>query len=280
MTTIVPFNINLIDQIDQIDQTNNTNTFECSICVEDVDLQNILFLDECSHFFCRVCVSEYCKTMINYGTTMIKCPDKNCTSFISHAEILDIFSEIIDGPTREKYEKFLLNNVLEQFDDVIWCPLSGCTIPIILDDSYNNTVLCNQCNKRFCILCKEVDHSGYTCEQYKKYGSKLGTFETWLEIKQDSVKKCPNCNYYIEKTEGCNIMTCCKCKKKFCWLCSHEFQSDTIITQHYAVKKLCINTYVEEVTDKQNVVHNYDTSDSDIYDSDISDYDSDSDSSN
>jgi hypothetical protein len=38
------------------------------------------------------------------------------------------------------------------------------------------------------------------------------------EMKEKGVKKCPWCTRMIEKTEGCNFMTCL-CGKEFCFKC-------------------------------------------------------------
>ena len=38
----------------------------------------------------------------------------------------------------------------------------------------------------------------------------------WLNA---NTKKCPKCRANIEKTYGCNWMTCHSCKHGFCWLC-------------------------------------------------------------
>ena len=33
-------------------------------------------------------------------------------------------------------------------------------------------------------------------------------------------KRCPQCDFPIQKTDGCNKMVCESCKTKFCWQCS------------------------------------------------------------
>ena len=40
----------------------------------------------------------------------------------------------------------------------------------------------------------------------------------------ENCKKCPNCLYHIEKNNGCDHMTCIKCRHEFCWSCLADFQ--------------------------------------------------------
>lgn len=37
------------------------------------------------------------------------------------------------------------------------------------------------------------------------------------------VRKCPGCKSPIEKSDGCNHMTCKKCRFEFCWLCEKKY---------------------------------------------------------
>ena len=36
---------------------------------------------------------------------------------------------------------------------------------------------------------------------------------------QNCSKKCPNCEFPIQKSDGCNKMQCQNCSTKFCWKC-------------------------------------------------------------
>lgn len=38
----------------------------------------------------------------------------------------------------------------------------------------------------------------------------------WLEA---NTKKCPKCKASTEKNEGCNHMTCKRCRHEYCWIC-------------------------------------------------------------
>jgi E3 ubiquitin-protein ligase RNF14 len=53
--------------------------------------------------------------------------------------------------------------------------------------------------------------------------------EKWLE---DMSKRCPHCKASIEKSEGCNKMSCWKCNTYFCWLCLQRL-SPTLPYSHF-----------------------------------------------
>lgn len=52
----------------------------------------------------------------------------------------------------------------------------------------------------------------------------------WLA---DRSKPCPKCSSPIEKTEGCNHMTCKKCKHDFCWVCLDNWRHHSSLTGGY-----------------------------------------------
>ncbi|RWS23153.1 E3 ubiquitin-protein ligase RNF14-like protein, partial [Leptotrombidium deliense] len=60
-------------------------------------------------------------------------------------------------------------------------------------------------------------------ELEKKYTKKKLEEEVEKELSNQCIKRkckqCPICNVNIEKFEGCNKITCAKCKTYFCWLC-------------------------------------------------------------
>ena len=58
-------------------------------------------------------------------------------------------------------------------------------------------------------------------------------FERW---KRDHTKACPSCGVAIEKSMGCNHMTCSKCKGHFCWICGEGFESQTSTHDHLVAR--------------------------------------------
>ena len=72
---------------------------------------------------------------------------------------------------------------------------------------------CPECGTSICFRCREEWHGDITCEQAmdKKYEGWAGN--------RSNMGFCPLCRTKMEKTAGCNMMTCLFCGFKFCWIC-------------------------------------------------------------
>ena len=89
------------------------------------------------------------------------------------------------------------------------------------------------CNVVMCFKCSRQYHQG-RCRK----GTVEKGFRVWKRNKKN-VKQCPRCKFLpvdfvamikhitgkfaIEKTRGCNHMTCVKCHYQFCWLCLKKY---------------------------------------------------------
>jgi hypothetical protein len=80
----------------------------CLICYEEAPLQKL----DCGHEFCRECLLETFKVLIEDQSLwhLIKCPDATCSIKPSEPEV----KQIVGQETWDKYERFKLNTMVAQ----------------------------------------------------------------------------------------------------------------------------------------------------------------------
>jgi len=74
--------------------------------------------------------------------------------------------------------------------------------------------ICPNCFKSICTTC-HAPHREYSCREYKDITS--GGYKALERLKKKlKIKDYPRCSTPIEKTDGCNYMTCAGCKAHIC----------------------------------------------------------------
>ena len=195
----------------------------------------------CRHIFCRECLSAYLKTKIEDGSvSKIECP--TCSMLIQPS----LIKELVSVDDFNRFDKLLLQRTLEGMSDVTYCPIPTCGCATV-KEADSNMAQCPRCSFCFCALCRQTWHGVAPCKLLpqdlrelqekwdamddaqkrltaEKYGGrkKLETaFQEYESMKwvEKNSKCCPICSAKIQKTDGCNKMTCTQCMRYFCWLC-------------------------------------------------------------
>lgn len=95
---------------------------------------------------------------------------------------------------------------------------------------------CDICLSKFCIYCeKEFLDKNHVCDENN---------EKSLQFINNNLSKCGNCGVFIEKSEGCNNMTCELCGYKFNYLTGEKSESgnhSTKLIDYDRDKKLFIH---------------------------------------
>ena len=202
------------------DENPSQVELECGICLEKFSLCEFMPLSTCECIFCLKCFNQHLEVDIKARKFPIKCPLCKCDLIES-----DILSRL-DYETQQNYHKYTFSNFVNNHSEFSSCPTPDCQNVFIADDQ--NYFNCPACGNEYCLRCKVAFHTGLNCEQYKQKLIDLKTVDADKQflnfVKGTNYKQCPQCRYWVEKSEGCNHMTC-RCKYQFCYACGGKYQA-------------------------------------------------------
>lgn len=241
----------------------NQTYFNCGVCFNEKIGSDCISFPLCNHVYCMECMTDYFNIQIADGSVRaLTCPEDKCET---QADPL-LVKKLVPADVYDKYDKFLLQSTLECMNEITYCPRLECQSAVLIETD-DNLGRCPGCHFVFCALCKRSYHGVAKCsikneemqklrneylsgtaeqraEIERRYGKKKLTqaveehySEAWLETFS---KKCPECSTNIQKIDGCNKMTCYKCRKNFCWLCCKILTGDPYL--HFNDQKTgCFN---------------------------------------
>ena len=194
----------------------------CQICYED----DVVMLGmPCGHEFCKECWKDFCANAILEGPACVRktCPQAKCTEVVTEEEVAEAAPELL-----AKFESYQLRSFVESSALTRWCPGRGCekvacASSAIAMEQEGCVARCDTCEICFCIACGEEPHAPTNCKELARWNEKcLNESETanWILA---NTKSCPKCSSRIEKNQGCNHMTCQRCKYEFCWICMGDW---------------------------------------------------------
>ncbi|XP_076836345.1 E3 ubiquitin-protein ligase RNF14 [Brachyhypopomus gauderio] len=237
----------LLPQLLDFDEAQRQKVFDgkpfcCGICFLEKPGSGCMLFKECQHVYCKACMKAYFEIQIRDGKVQcLNCPEPKCTSAATPSQVKLLVGE----EEFARYDRLLLQLSLDLMADVVYCPRSTCCAPVMLEPD-STMGLCPACRYAFCTLCKRAYHGLSHClptvdelqslqEEYmsgsdeqkhfmeQRYGKQVihraveESFSMkWLE---ENCKNCPRCGTHIQKTQGCNKMTCSSCHQHFCWIC-------------------------------------------------------------
>ncbi|EHK20984.1 uncharacterized protein TRIVIDRAFT_171001 [Trichoderma virens Gv29-8] len=200
--------------------TDSRPGMECPTCFCEPDEPIRMSCDHvyCSDCFVQMCVAE----MTTTGEFLICCPKTNsyggvCNQAFSLSEIQEhLPSETFDDVLTKSFESYIVRHPA----DFTYCPTPDCDQVYRItshDSEYPNIFTCKKCLKSTCTTC-QASHPGKPCSKAKLSNALSDKMKEELGI-----KGCPRCSRLIEKTDGCNHITC-KCGAHVCWVCLAPFE--------------------------------------------------------
>ncbi|KAK4791261.1 hypothetical protein SAY86_031674 [Trapa natans] len=202
----------------------------CMICMEMKSLPEMLRIGTtCSHSFCADCIGKYICTKIGDNIVNIKCPDMSCQGTL---DMTVACRDLVPKEVFDRWEEALCESVILGSQRV-YCPYKDCSA-FVVDDSLADgeavtSCECPICHRLFCAQCGVPWHCGLICQEFK--AGKVGGVEldemARAFAKSKNWMSCPKCKFFVEKTQGCNHITC-RCKFQFCYGCGRAWSSDHI----------------------------------------------------
>eukprot|EP00117_Sycon_ciliatum_P019478 scpid62298/ scgid17648/ Probable E3 ubiquitin-protein ligase RNF217; IBR domain-containing protein 1; RING finger protein 217 len=209
----------------------------CSVCYESVspmdDLEAVGGDYFCSHqYLCRACMRGYVRGKVADGIVKAECPAEGCTDILP----ADTVRAYIDPNGIDRFERLL--TIKDTSGTVHLCPNCS-TITHAPEKRHRRKgshVTCTDCSFDWCFECEAPWHPKSTCKEARKSGSK--DFRGWLKtrVSRDTpnAQRCPKCKIPIQRSSGCNNMTCSKCHTSFCYRCGSQQRDVVFLGSHYS----------------------------------------------
>ena len=181
---------------------------DCPICTDEILHPEQL---GCGHNYCSECLRHYLSSAPKFPLACIICKvpiaipllRRFLTPQAFRALVEAAFNWYLSDPTRK----------------LKYCRTADCE-QIFLQSEDPQVLNCPVCLSTVCSACGEEPHDGVTCTQNKLNKDLIEQdrlFDLWIAA--NNVRRCPGCSITIEKIEGCNHITCDRCRTHFCWKC-------------------------------------------------------------
>ncbi|KAJ4466873.1 hypothetical protein C8J55DRAFT_526598 [Lentinula edodes] len=195
----------------------------CPVCLGEVDCP--VTLPQCKHSYCRACLISYLQAAIDGRFFPLTClgNDDNCSSPLSISLARQVLSS---GEFDSLIEAAFEAHIHERPEEFHYCPSPDC-MQVYRPAPSGNILQCPSCLLRICPQCHVEQHDGFECPD-RDGGDHL--FNEWART--HNVKNCPSCRVPIERAEGCNHVTCIRCRTHICWVCMRTFPRGDGIYNH------------------------------------------------
>ncbi|KAI5900541.1 uncharacterized protein SCHCODRAFT_02608177 [Schizophyllum commune H4-8] len=174
----------------------------------------------CGHEYCAACAKLLLSSATDNKTFPLLCVGDNATCGVP-IPIPTIRKFLTDEGMNRLFDAAFAAHVERNPDKVKYCRTAGCE-QVYAVTAEQQFAPCPSCFAGVCTACNEDAHTDRTCDEVRRakdeerLNNKLCTDQNY--------KRCPNCNILVEKTAGCNHMSC-RCGTHFCWLCMQAFPS-------------------------------------------------------
>ncbi|KAJ7043094.1 hypothetical protein C8F04DRAFT_1229325 [Mycena alexandri] len=193
----------------------------CPICSDEISHPVTL---GCEHTYCLGCLRHYISTAADTFPLTCLGNEATCETPIPLPTIEHFLPS---SQFHQLLEAAFLRYIEQHPEEFKYCKTPDCT-QVYRRDTVATAITCPSCFFTVCSSCDEENHQGINCEDKRLQGDpgeQERRNDEWARA--NGVKRCPTCSVWIEKTEGCNHMTC-RCGAHVCWVCMRTFDRTQI----------------------------------------------------
>lgn len=185
----------------------------------------------CDHIYCTACFQDFCFSGATGESDLcVRCEgdSSTCRLVMPLTELQEKLPSSVFEDLLEASFKCYVRKRPQHFN---YCPTPNCSqIYRISPASDPSTFTCPSCLVAICTRC-QATHPGMTCADHKDITS--GGYDAFKLAKEAlGIKDCPNCKTSIEKTFGCNHITCRGCQTHICCFCMAIFREADLCYSH------------------------------------------------
>jgi len=212
----------------------------CSLCCEDgrVSTQDAAekITDNCGHerTVCNECLARHVEAEVRSkgNFTTIKCPQSGCGAEMEHHKV----QQWAIASVFETYDQLKLRAFLQKNDEFRWCSHPTCGYGQLHPGKDTFPIMsCFKCKRKTCFTHSCQWHENRTCTQYDQDAAACEEVALLQALQKGAgIKQCPKCGQGIQKSDGCDHMTCKKpagCGFEFCWRCEAPYDGSSGIRQ-------------------------------------------------
>jgi len=203
---------------------------DCAVCWTQAE--NPVFT-RCNHVYYIECFEGLC-TAAGSGEKDFSI---SCYGDTGRCQVVFDLEELQENLSSKVFEDILeasfASHIQRHPQTFRYCPKPDCGMIY----RATNTMKFNTCAKCLTVTCTSCHnpHEGKTCAEYKDEAS--GGYKALEKLKKKlGIKDCPKCKTPMEKTEGCNHMTCRGCGAHLCWVCLEAFSESGPCYDHMNAK--------------------------------------------
>ncbi|POS78104.1 hypothetical protein DHEL01_v203504 [Diaporthe helianthi] len=197
------------------------NVADCGCCFVEYALNRMVHCDgETLHWFCRDCARMMAETQIGLSKYRLDCmsTDGCAGSFAMDQKEIFLNKHSMTALDRIEQEAVLREAGIENLETCPQCPFAAEYPPIEVDKEFR--CLNPDCAITSCRSCRKETHVPKTCAEAALDNGHSARHEIEEAMSAALIRTCNKCSAPFIKENGCNKMTCTKCRNIQCYVCS------------------------------------------------------------